>query len=94
MLTLTAVGDHALRLEGEATVHFAQQLHDALREAFARPRGPVVIEVQGLEALDLLGAQILVALRAGLPAGAVAFTGWQGPVAEFLETAGLEHLLA
>jgi hypothetical protein len=89
MLTITHDGPGTLTLDGEATINFARELHDALAAAVPGLAGPFVIEAGRLEALDLVGAQILLSFRASFAPGLVRFTGWPAAIADFLKTAGL-----
>jgi anti-anti-sigma regulatory factor len=82
---------NTLRLSGEAVIHCAQELHDELAAALPRlsPSEAIVFDVSQLDALDLLGAQILLAARARLDARRVRFIGWSVPINLFLTTSGL-----
>jgi hypothetical protein len=86
---MISVEGNTLRLSGEATIHCARELHDELSAALKGLTGPVTVRADELQALDLLGAQVLLAVRASLAPTPVSFEGWSKPIADFLKTAGL-----
>jgi hypothetical protein len=86
---VTVLDPGTLELEGEATINFAQELHAELAAALRELPGPFEVQTGRLEALDLVGAQILLSLRQTLGGDRVRFSGWAPRIAEFLATAGL-----
>jgi hypothetical protein len=86
----TVIDHRTVALDAEATIHFAQELKAEVTLALARLPGPFVVRADRLEALDLVGAQILLSLRSTLAPGRVTFQGWPAPIAAFLATCGLQ----
>jgi anti-anti-sigma regulatory factor len=86
---MVRIEGNTLQLRGEATVHGAETLREQLSRALAPVSGPVLVDTGSLEALDVLGAQVLLAWRASLEPGRLHFTGWPPPILTFLKTSGL-----
>lgn len=89
MVTISEDENQTLELDGEATLNFARELHVELSAAVKKVTGPIIIQAERLEALDVIGAQILLALRQSLVPGRVRFVGWSVPITEFLRASGL-----
>jgi hypothetical protein len=87
---VTVADARTLELEGEATIHGGAELRAELEAALPSLPGAFVVRTERLEALDLVGAQLLLAVRRSRPAGAVTFAGWPPAVADFLRGSGLE----
>jgi anti-anti-sigma regulatory factor len=89
---MIAIEANVVRVTGQAVIHCASEFHAELAAALpriARLEGPIVMDVAQLDAMDVVGAQILLAARAQLDARRVRFEGWPGPIAAFLDTCGL-----
>jgi anti-anti-sigma regulatory factor len=82
-----------VRLTGQATIYFAEDLKRELARAIAQTQQPLSIDLGGLDALDMAGAQLLVALRRTYGPARVSFTNCPEPILEVLVLSGLEHWL-
>jgi anti-anti-sigma regulatory factor len=83
----------SISIEGEATVHCVAELHAGLTAALAQVGETFEVHLDKLEALDLIGAQVLLALRNKVGAGHVTFTGWPPHIGQLLAVAGLTSSL-
>jgi len=63
MIEIDDAGEGEFRIHGNATVYEVEDLHKKLIVSIRHRSGPLTISLEGLSALDLAGAQVLLALR-------------------------------
>lgn len=85
-------------LAGEATVHTADALHEALAEALAPPEQtgaspPMRVDLSGLTEIDLAGAQLLIAFRRTLGMTRACYHGCPEALRAKLGRVGLDTYL-
>jgi anti-anti-sigma regulatory factor len=93
VVSVSNVEDRVVRLAGDATIGCARDLHDGLAHLVLPPSGTVVVKVDELEALDVAGAQVLIAFRRAVGPERVVFEGWPKPIADVLAVTGMASLL-
>ena len=84
---------NSISIEGEATVHSVTEFHAGLSCALALVGETFEVRLNKLEALDLIGAQVLLAMRNKVGAEHVTFSGWPDHLAKLLCVVGLNSSL-
>lgn len=90
MIHVNSEGPQLISISGEATVFQANTLHGALAGLSLAPQGNISIDLHGLEAIDVSGAQILVAFRRHLGAARVSFHSLPAHVLDTLKLGGMD----
>ena len=93
MLKVINQGERHLEISGDATVFEADKLHTALAGLRLASEGEISVELGNLEALDVAGAQILIAFRRYLGATRVSLHNLPAHIVDTLKLGGLERHL-
>ena len=80
-----------LRVNGEATIGHARELHAQLSEFLLEDQMPTALDLAQLTALDSAGAQVLIAFKRAVPA--LAIHSCPESIRQFAERTGLDALL-
>lgn len=82
-----------IRLLGQATIYYAEELQQKLAAAMAHSQEPLSIDLSGLESLDMAGAQLLLALSRTYGPARVRFQACPEPIRQMLALSGIERCL-
>jgi ABC-type transporter Mla MlaB component len=93
MLKVIHQEERLLEISGDATVYEADKLYAALTALRLASKGEIRIDLANLAALDVAGAQILIAFRRHLGATRVSLNNFPAHILDTVKLGGLDRHL-